>query len=273
MALRDQPYLPLYVQDYLTDEKLNMCSPSAQGVYIKIMCVLHKQATYGEIILFKQKDKQKPSMIENFALRFTKLLPFTYEDIFNALQELIEEGVLIIEADKIMQPRMVKDNRISETRSLAAKKGGGNPNLFKQNNKQKDKQNPENENEYINEYNNEDIGGVGEKDSEHEQNTIGPRNPMPSSHSIHIREQLFIAECNSFANRYPESMVKDFIRYWTEPNKSKTKMRYEVERTWDTARRLITWENNDQKFNGNGSKQGNTAVSRLASSGTRKTTI
>ena len=42
MALRDQPYLPLYVQDFLTDEKLAECSAMATGVYIRLMCIMHK---------------------------------------------------------------------------------------------------------------------------------------------------------------------------------------------------------------------------------------
>ena len=41
MARKDLPYLPLYVQDFLTDEKLMECTASATGVYIRIMCVLH----------------------------------------------------------------------------------------------------------------------------------------------------------------------------------------------------------------------------------------
>lgn len=32
-----------------------------------------------------------------------------------------------------------------------------------------------------------------------------------------------------------------FHSYWTEPNKSKTRLRWEMERTWDTKRRLQTW--------------------------------
>ena len=34
-----------------------------------------------------------------------------------------------------------------------------------------------------------------------------------------------------------------FIDYWTEPNKSKTKLRFELERTWDLKRRLSRWVN------------------------------
>lgn len=39
--------------------------------------------------------------------------------------------------------------------------------------------------------------------------------------------------------------ITAFIEYWTEPNKSKTKMRYEMQTTWDTKRRLLRWANNN----------------------------
>lgn len=152
MSLRNQPYFPLYVQDYLTDEKLNSCSASTQGVYIKILCILHKSETYGKL-LFKQKDKQKKSNIENFALKLCKLLPFDYDTILPALDELVEEGVIDIDDSELTQKRMYQDGIISIKRSQAGKKGGGNPNLFKQKDKQNDKQNPEYE--YTNEYEDE----------------------------------------------------------------------------------------------------------------------
>jgi len=123
MALRDQPYLPLYVQDYLTDEKLNMCTASTQGIYIKIMCIFHKSETYGGILL-KQKDKQNENICLNFALKFAKLLPFDLREIKNAITELLDEKVLLIDGDFLYQKRMVKDNNISEKRSLSGSNGG-----------------------------------------------------------------------------------------------------------------------------------------------------
>jgi len=157
MALRNQPYFPLYVQDYLTDEKLSSCSASTQGVYIKILCIFHKSETYGGI-LFKQKDKQTTNTVLNFACKFAKLLSFDAETIKNALEELLEENVLTIDNDFIYQKRMVKDGNISISRALAGKKGGGNPNLkkvdndvlLKQNPKQTDKQNHKQNPEYEN---------------------------------------------------------------------------------------------------------------------------
>ena len=34
------------------------------------------------------------------------------------------------------------------------------------------------------------------------------------------------------------------MEYWTEPNKSCTKMRFELEKTWSLGRRLKTWNRN-----------------------------
>ena len=46
MSLRNQPYIPLYVQDFMTDERLNECSAAANGVYIRLMCLMHKSEEY-----------------------------------------------------------------------------------------------------------------------------------------------------------------------------------------------------------------------------------
>lgn len=166
MALRDQPYFPLYIQDYMTDEKLNMCSWATQGIYIKILCVLHKQDLYGKILFkqnSKQTDKQNESMIDFFASVLVRQIPCQFDEMKLALMELIENDVMSINDEYLYQKRMVRDGEISDTRSKAAKKGGGNPILFKQNSKQTDKQNPEYEYEYEYEDKNEDKEGIKEE--------------------------------------------------------------------------------------------------------------
>lgn len=158
MALRNQPYFPLYVQDYLTDEKLNECSASTQGVYVKIMCLMHKSNDYG-VILLKQKDKQTSIQSSNFALKLVKHLPFTETEIEKAVEELIEEGVLILEGDKLIQKRMVKDNDVSVKRSKAGKKGGDS--THKKEDFAKAKVKASSENEY--EYESEDVNAFNSK--------------------------------------------------------------------------------------------------------------
>lgn len=157
MALRNQPYLPLYVQDFLTDEKLIECSAESTGVYIRLMCILHKSDTYG-CILLKQKDKQNDSNIKNFALKLAKQMPYDISTIERSLEELIEEKVLILEEDTLFQKRMKKDGILSDIRAEAGKKGADRKNAKdfakakdEANELAKDEANSENEIEYENE--------------------------------------------------------------------------------------------------------------------------
>lgn len=123
MARRDQPYLPLYIQDFLTDEKLVECSAAATGVYIRLMCIMHKSENYGKILL-KQKHKQTSEQIKNFALMIAKQMPYDVNTILKSLNELIDEKVLHIEDDFLVQQRMVKDGELSDTRASSGGKGG-----------------------------------------------------------------------------------------------------------------------------------------------------
>ena len=135
MARRDQPYIPLYVQDFLTDEKLIECSAESTGVYIRLMCIMHKSQEYGTILL-KQKDKQTPKQnteqnaeqreeqIRNFAQKIAKQMPYDLPTIERGLTELLEEGVLTMDGDTLYQKRMVKDGETSDKRSISGKKGG-----------------------------------------------------------------------------------------------------------------------------------------------------
>ena len=121
MALRDQPYLPLYVQDFMTDEKLIECSAESTGVYVRILCMMHKSKEYGKILL-KQKDQQNGQQINNFVNKVARFLPYTHEVIERSLVELINEDVLQVCGDSLCQKRMIKDNDISLKSSEAGKK-------------------------------------------------------------------------------------------------------------------------------------------------------
>ncbi len=122
MSRRDQPYIPLYAQDFLTDEKLRECSAASVGVYIMLMCVMHKQEEYGTILL-REKDRQNEDIIKDFSIKLAKHLPFGTEVIGTALRELLDEDVIQLGGNRILQKRMVRDADISEKRSVAGKKG------------------------------------------------------------------------------------------------------------------------------------------------------
>ena len=123
MALRNQPYIPLYVQDFLTNLKLMECSALATGVCIKTMCVMHKSDEYGKIYL-KSKDNKEESAIRNFALKLSKHFPWDIQTIEQGLIELVDEGVMYLDGDYLIQKRMVDDHDLSLKRAEAGKKGG-----------------------------------------------------------------------------------------------------------------------------------------------------
>lgn len=70
--------------------------------------------------------------------------------------------------------------------------------------------------------------------------------------SIEERQKDFYDTLRPYVNKYPKEMLRAFYDWWSEPNRSKTKMRVELEKTWDLSRRLATWNRKDEerKFNG-----------------------
>jgi len=64
--------------------------------------------------------------------------------------------------------------------------------------------------------------------------------------NISNRREDFVSDVLSFD--YDENILNGFIDYWTEPNKSNTKMKYELNKTWKTELRLKTWAANKKKW-------------------------
>lgn len=65
-----------------------------------------------------------------------------------------------------------------------------------------------------------------------------------------------------FGGKYPREMINDFYHYWTETNRSQTKMKFEMEKTWEVGKRLTTWASRDRNFN-NSNNGRETATDKL----------
>jgi len=64
---------------------------------------------------------------------------------------------------------------------------------------------------------------------------------------------------------YQPQTIRAFFNYWTEKNKSGTKMRFELEKTWETSKRLITWANNEKEYGKRNSNNRASAADKAAS--------
>lgn len=62
------------------------------------------------------------------------------------------------------------------------------------------------------------------------------------------RKETFYQSLIPFVGLYPKEMIRAFFDYWSEQNKSGTKMRFELEKTWELSRRLKTWEKKEYQY-------------------------
>lgn len=62
---------------------------------------------------------------------------------------------------------------------------------------------------------------------------------------IEERKLKFASTLQIFLPQYGREVLNEFYGYWTEPNKSNTKFRQELEKTWDLNRRLERWTKRD----------------------------
>jgi galactose-1-phosphate uridylyltransferase len=60
------------------------------------------------------------------------------------------------------------------------------------------------------------------------------------------RKESFNQSLVPYVGQYPKEMIRAFFDYWSELNKSETKMRYELEKTWELPRRLATWASREK---------------------------
>lgn len=60
------------------------------------------------------------------------------------------------------------------------------------------------------------------------------------------RKDSFYQLLVPYVDQYPKEMIRAFFDYWSELNKSGTRMRYELEKTWELPRRLATWASREK---------------------------
>lgn len=79
--------------------------------------------------------------------------------------------------------------------------------------------------------------------------TIKENRKKRPSHSLTIdeRKDFLIEQMKPYRDIYGPEMLNEFFSYWTELNTNGTMMRFEMERTWETKRRLERWNRNNTK--------------------------
>jgi hypothetical protein len=67
-----------------------------------------------------------------------------------------------------------------------------------------------------------------------------------NENNIENRKLKFASTLEPFKSKYGRDMLNQFYKYWTQPNKSNTKFKQELEKTWELSYRLETWSSREK---------------------------
>lgn len=91
------------------------------------------------------------------------------------------------------------------------------------------------------------------QETDERQTVASPPQPKKTKADIEAATKKRMSEFyNSlipFVKTYGKEMVRAFYDYWSETNKSGSRMRFEQEKTWVLERRLDYWSKRDKSFN------------------------
>lgn len=91
------------------------------------------------------------------------------------------------------------------------------------------------------------------KESKYKENSNTPNVVLEKKKAAEAatlsRKEKFGQSLIPYVEKYGKEMIRDFFDYWSEFNKSKSKMRFEQQPTWETSKRLATWAKRDKNYN------------------------
>jgi len=87
------------------------------------------------------------------------------------------------------------------------------------------------------------VRNESETQTKRKRNANEHKQELKNYKNIRIEDsiQQFKDEVKQYSNEYQTEMLKAFFEYWSEPTVKKDRMRKDLEKTWDTKRRLNTW--------------------------------
>ena len=90
------------------------------------------------------------------------------------------------------------------------------------------------------------LGGRPAESKEKQSKAKKANNSNNQAVTIEIRKERFKESISAYVEKYGRDMLNAFFKYWTEPNASNTKMRFELEKTWSVDLRLSNWARNNK---------------------------
>lgn len=139
----------------------------------------------------------------------------------------------------LMKPQIDVNNKRFENG-----KRGGRP---KSEDKPKGNQNETKEKPKNNQNETKDEPNVNDNVNVYTENTTNVVSKKDAAKAATLkRKEEFYQTLVPFVGKYGREMIRAFFEYWSELNKPGTKMRCEMQKTWEVNLRLATWAKNEK---------------------------
>jgi len=221
-----------YPKDWWTSDTFYMMLPFERYIYLELLFMMY--ANDGSVVNNKLiVDRRLGTTIE--------------QDIWEKVTNL-----MVVEGDQLTHKSVNK--RLSKT--LANRENGklgGRPKKAKMLDSLEDMQEEKTQITQIGnpkkptlEYKEKENINIIERESKKAELSATPQSSLKNT--LKERETEFYKSLSTYVETYGASMVRKFFNYWTEKNKSGTKMKFELERTFEISKRLATWASRDSDW-------------------------
>lgn len=230
--------------DFFSDEKIEFVSArfgtKGELIAVKLLCKIYRNGYYSEwtdddAIMFAKRvgENVTPALVNDVVSELAKRAFFD-KDILSRFQVLTSSGIQKRYFDAVERRKNVE---VLEHLLLVDVDKYENVNITGQN------VNIDAVNDSI-----EGQSKVKEKKEKVKESNSGADAPDLKKIELEKKQRQFYQSLVPFVNEYGKEMIRAFYDYWSEPNKSGTKIRWELEKTWDLKKRLDRWRLNEDKF-------------------------
>ena len=244
-------WFKFYGQDWLTDLKIIRLSVEDRLCYITLLCLASASSEQGTI-----HECDEEMLIQLSHIPFDHLNDHNpFEAARGCLSRFEELGMITLTVTERCN-RSVTDVTVNafENRQNTLMTNAERQAKYREKMKEKELEQAKS---------NEKVTPVTTKvtleKNREEEKRIEKKREEKSEESVPLthKTELFISSIKEFLKDKPLDQaqaeeIKKFASYWTEPNKSRTRLRWELEKTWDLERRLVRWMSNksfDQRGN------------------------
>jgi len=230
------PAFMLYTGDWLKDPQLSICSPATRGIWIDLICSMWENDRCGKV----------SGTLE----QLSRLARCSVIEIKKSVKEMEQNKAAKITycngVYRICNRRMHRDykeriNARDRVNKYRAKRKGVTA---------KETQVKRKSNKKVTTLSSYSVSNKEKKDKKKKV--------------LKDRINDFILKVKANSSKYDDVMICSFIDYWTEHNDSGSKMRFEMQQTFDINRRLSRWHSNQKDWRPvNGSDNAATGVINL----------